>query len=263
MRIIRHTLYKPHSSPYACFRSYIFPGTWGERDGTVQALAVIFGSRVMVRSPSLSETCPGPAPSPRPLGCWPKRSLASPVSSASSCDSGTRFSPASRWAPGWRPPPPSAPASGTCWSGTPSPARSAVWWWSWSGSRCAGRKPRTRTGRLRRERKMSSNGSFFMWVRVLRCNPLVVFIVLVMNLELFKTLQLPHQPICVLAHSERKLPCTAPADSTNRMNDSDRVWLRLDEPVLGGFLLTFIQSKVLQVSSTCSSSFLLWGGNRA
>ena len=37
-----------------------------------------------------------------------------------------------------------------------------------------------------------------------------------------------------------------------------------NKPVLGGFLFTFIQSKVLEASSTCSKSFSLhWGGNLA
>ncbi len=38
--------------------------------------------------------------------------------------------------------------------------------------------------------------------------------------------------------------------------------LGMNEPVFGGFLLTFIQSNVLEVSSTWSKSLsLLWGGN--
>lgn len=54
------------------------------------------------------------------------------ISSASCVCSETKLSPASRWAAGRWPPPPAWPASGTCWSGTPSPTQSAAWCWSWS-----------------------------------------------------------------------------------------------------------------------------------
>lgn len=77
----------------------------------------------------MSGQCP---PSPcwirmmmRGKGCasWRGRPLAR-VSSASFACSGTRSSPASRWARAWRRFRRAAPASGTCWSGTPFPAPS-------------------------------------------------------------------------------------------------------------------------------------------
>lgn len=43
---------------------------------------------------------------------------------------------------------------------------------------------------------------------------------------------------------------------------NSQICLMVNKPVLGGFLFTFIQSKVLEESSTWSKSFsLFWAGN--
>lgn len=141
----RHTLYT--SQGHKQFHSLFFSGM------VLLRPAVIFLSHIIVRSlsPLPLEKCQSRRVSLLVPECWLKRSPVSRVSSASSCDSETIFSPASRWAPSWRRPPPAVPALGICWSGTLSPARSAVWWWSWCGWRCAGLEPRTRKGQLWRE----------------------------------------------------------------------------------------------------------------